>query len=86
MCKSVAIKSKISEVRIAKNITQLDLAVELGIDPAQLRRIERIGNSKSTHIGKSVSIGILDKLCFLLDCQPGDLFVYIKDENNVQTV
>ena len=76
----MAIRSKVAEVRHEKNMKQLDLAVALGIDPSQLRRIEGIGKSGSSSINKSINIEILDNMCRLLRCQPGDLFVYEGEE------
>lgn len=32
--------------------------------------------------GKNVDMSTIDRLCKILDCQPGDLLEYIPDEND----
>ena len=61
------------DVVMAKNkIRSKELAAILGITEANLSLLK---NGKV----KGVKMATLDKLCALLDCQPGDLLEYQKD-------
>lgn len=54
---------------------------EKGYNTNRLRTEKIIGESYLTQIrkGEIVSTACLDKLCQLLDCQPGDIIAYIED-------
>ncbi len=53
-----------------------------GYNPARIRREKLIGQSDMTRLrrGHIPSHGLLDTLCRLLDCQPGDLIAYVPDD------
>lgn len=50
-----------------------ELAKKVGITPANLS-ILKTGKSKA------IRISVLDELCRILDCQPGDILEYLKGE------
>lgn len=56
---------------------------EKGFSSFRLRNEKLIGESYLTQIrkGEMVSHACLDKLCELLECQPGDILEYVKDSN-----
>lgn len=53
-----------------------------GYNPARIRREKLISERYMTALrhGHVPSHGLLDKLCRLLDCQPGDLIAYVPDD------
>lgn len=55
---------------------------KLGYSSTKIREEKLIGQSYLQQIrhGELVSWKTIDTLCELLDCQPGDLLEYIKDE------
>ena len=62
------------KVRLAEiEMTQKDLAEQTGIRPPT---ISAIANSSIKHL----PMDALEKICDVLDCQPGDLMEYIKPE------
>ena len=61
------------KVRLAEcNMTQKELAEKTGIRPPTVSAI-CVGTVKH------LPIDALDKMCDVLDCQPGDLMEYVKD-------
>lgn len=66
------IKSKLKAVLADRDMTQKQLAEVTGIRPPTISAIA-MGTIK--HIPWDV----LDRICEALDCQPGDLFKYIKE-------
>lgn len=50
-----------------------ELAKKIGITPSNLS-ILKTGKSKT------IRISVLDELCRILDCQPGDILEYLKGE------
>lgn len=52
-----------------------------GYTTYRLRRDKVIGERQLQQLreGELVSLACLDKLCALLDCQPGDLMEYVPD-------
>ena len=59
--------------RIRAELTQKELAEKTGI------RLPTI-SALCTGAAKHIPVNVLDKLCTTLDCQPGDLVEYLKDE------
>lgn len=55
---------------------------EAGYNSTRIRREKLIGESMLQKIreGKMVSWATFETICSLLDCQPGDLIEYIKEE------
>lgn len=69
----MAIEVKLKDVRKKKGLTQLELAYKLGMTPQNVQKIEN-------DISKTISKDTLDKLCKILECTPGDIFIYLPDE------
>ena len=61
---------KLKEIRERQGMSQNELAKAAGMSPQNIQKIEQ---SKS----KGVQLETLDKLCEVLECQPGDLLVRI---------
>ncbi len=55
---------------------------EKGYNPRTIRRERIMGESMLQKIrsGQLPSWAVLETICRLLDCQPGDLIAYIKEE------
>ena len=63
------------DVMMAKRKISLgDLAEKIDITPANLSILK---NSK----GKAIRFSTLNKLCQALDCQPGDILEYVRENN-----
>lgn len=56
---------------------------EAGYNTTKLRREKLISETSLTRIrrGEMVEPVVLDKLCRLLDCQPGNIIKYVPDED-----
>lgn len=64
------------DVMMAKRkISSNDLAEKIDLTPANLSILK-------TGKAKAVRFSTLERLCEELDCQPGDILEYKKDENN----
>ncbi len=64
------------DVMMAKRkISSNELAEKIDITPANLSVLK-------TGKAKAVRFSTLEKLCEVLDCQPGDILAYIKEEKN----
>ncbi|NEP00873.1 MAG: helix-turn-helix transcriptional regulator [Symploca sp. SIO2E9] len=64
---------KFKEMRNSRKISQEGLARKLGISVAYYRKIE---GQKIQLLNIEVLIGV----CKILQCQPGDLFEYVENE------
>lgn len=55
---------------------------EAGYSTARIRNEKLIGQSYLQQIrhGEIVSTACLDKICELLNCQPGDILEYVEDD------
>lgn len=69
----MAIIIRIDRALASRKMQANTLAEMLGISPVTM---SRISNGKI----KAVRIETLDALCKIFDCQPGDLFEYIPDD------
>ena len=67
------IKSRLRVLLAEHEMLQRDLAYVADI---RLPTISDMCTNKSKHI----SVDTLNKMCKVFNCQPGDLFVYIPDE------
>ena len=67
---------------IQYKIAIVDELKERGYSTYRLRKEKLIGESYLTQIrkGQLVSWEIINRLCMLLDCQPGDLVEYVPDD------
>ena len=62
------------EVMLAvKKMTSLELAEKIGITPANFSILK-------TGKAKAIRFSTLDAICKALDCQPGDIIKYVKEE------
>lgn len=73
------VKFKVKVMLAIREMTQKELAERTGIRPPTISAI-------CTGAVKHLPVDVLDKMCAVLDCQPGDLMEYIEDpedeENN----
>ena len=67
---------------IIQKIPIISALTSAGYNPARIRREKIIGEYDMTRLrrGGVPSHGLLDTLCRLLDCQPGDLIAYVPDD------
>ena len=65
------IKSKLKVVLADRDMNQKELAEVTGIRPPTISAIA-VGTIKQ------VPIDVMDRICAALDCQPGDIFKYVK--------
>lgn len=68
---------------------KIDILAELkkrGYSSTRIREEKLIGQSYLQQLrhGELVSWKVLDKICFLLDCQPGDLVEYVSVSEKVE--
>lgn len=66
------IRIRLKAVSADKGIKQKDLVEMTGIRQPTL-------SAMNNNTAKHIPIGVLNKLCKVLDCQPGELFEYIPD-------
>ncbi len=69
----MAIRVHLDRLMVEKKLKSKDLAEALGITEANFSLL------KNGHV-KGMRFGTLDKLCTLLNCQPGDLLSQIPDD------
>ena len=69
----MAIRVHLDRLMVEKKLKSKDLAEALGITEANFSLL------KNGHV-KGIRFGTLDKLCTLLNCQPGDLLSQIPDD------
>lgn len=57
------------------------MLIDKGITKEELRRTANLSPNTIAAMGKnkSVSLDVIDKICKSLNCEPGDVFDYIKD-------
>lgn len=67
---------------IIQKIPIIPALTAAGFNPARIRREKIIGEYDMTRLrrGGVPSHGLLNTLCRLLDCQPGDLLAYVPDD------
>ena len=61
--------------RERRKITYDDILTQTGVSKNTLTRL---ANDRAAMVG----ISVIDRLCDYFDCQPGDLFVYIRDSES----
>ncbi|NJM68149.1 MAG: helix-turn-helix domain-containing protein [Acaryochloris sp. RU_4_1] len=71
----MTVKILLKELRTARNLSQNKLARLLDMSPQNVQRIE-YGEAKA------IPLETLDKLCSVLDCQPGDILVWVDDDGD----
>ena len=63
------------DVMLAKRkMSSLELAQKIGITPANLSILK-------TGKAKAIRLSTMNEICRVLDCQPGDLFAFTKEES-----
>ena len=67
------IKSHLKVVLVKRGMTQMDLVRATGIRQPTISTIA-LGTIKT------IPVSVMDKICATLNCQPGDLFEYIADD------
>ena len=67
------IKFKVKVMLAMREMTQKELAEKTGIRPPTISAI-------CTGTIKHLPVDVLDRICDVLDCQPGDIIEFIKDE------
>ncbi len=66
------IKFRVKVVLAQKEMTQKELAEAAGVRPPTI-------SAMCTGSIKEIPVGVLDKVCRVLECQPADLMEYIPD-------
>ena len=56
-----------------RGISSKELAKQIGITPANLSILK-------TGKARGIRFATLEKICQVLDCQPGDILQYVKDK------
>ena len=67
------IKFKVKVMLAMREMTQQELAEKTGIRPPTISAI-------CTGTIKHLPVDVLDRICDVLDCQPGDIVEYIRTE------
>ncbi len=73
----MAVKLMLAEVRAEKGITQEELAQAMNMSLGGIQYLE--------YNATSVKFDVLDQLCQILDCDPGDLIKRFDDEIEEET-
>lgn len=69
------IEIHLDQVMLARHISSKELAQKLDITPANLSILK-------TGKAKGIRFQTLDKLCTILQCQPGDILIYMPSTND----
>ncbi|MBA1434388.1 helix-turn-helix domain-containing protein [Bombilactobacillus bombi] len=69
------IKVNLTKVMFDRQISSKELAQRIGITPANLSILK-------TGKAHGVRFNTLEKLCAVLQCQPGDILEYVPDKQN----
>jgi putative transcriptional regulator len=67
------IRVKLDDVLYARRMTLTELSAKVGITLANLSILK-------TGKGKGIRFATLEAICDVLDCQPGDLLEFVRDE------
>ena len=67
------IKSRLKVMLALREMTQKELAEQTGIRPPTISAL-------SLGTAKHIPVDVLDRICTVLDCQPGDILEYIREE------
>lgn len=67
------VKFKVKVMLAMREMTQKELAEKTGIRPPTISAI-------CTGTIKHLPVDVLDRICDVLDCQPGDIVEYIRTE------
>ena len=72
----MSIQVNLDLVMVQRHIKSIDLAEKVGITLANLSILKQ-------NKAKAIRFSTLEALCQALDCQPGDILKYVKDEEEV---
>jgi putative transcriptional regulator len=72
------IEVRLKQMLEERGRTRYWLAKESGIDYDTLARIERADHTNR------IELRVLDEICRALECQPGDLLVFVDDEKSAR--
>ena len=67
------LKFKVKVMLAMREMTQKELAEKTGIRPPTISAI-------CTGTIKHLPVDVLERICDVLDCQPGDIIEFVKDE------
>lgn len=67
------IKFRVKVMLALREMTQKELAEKTGVRPPTVSAI-------CTGTAKHIPVGVLDRFCQTLSCQPGDLMEYVEEE------
>ena len=67
------IKFRLKVVLAMREMTQKELAAKTGIRPPTISAL-------CTGNAKHIPVDVLDKICTILNCQPGDIIEFIPEE------
>ena len=67
------VKFKVKVMLAMREMTQKELAEKTGIRPPTISAI-------CTGTIKHLPVDVLDRICDVLNCQPGDIIEFVKDE------
>ncbi len=67
------IKFKVKVMLAMREMTQKELAEKTGIRPPTISAI-------CTGTIKHLPVDVLERICDVLDCQPGDIIEFVRDE------
>ncbi|MBP0016899.1 MAG: helix-turn-helix domain-containing protein [Cyanobacteria bacterium SBLK] len=71
----MTLKILLKELREGRGLSQNQLANKIEMSPQTIQKIEQ-------GIAKSLTFETLDRLCIALDCDPGDIIVRERSEEN----
>jgi putative transcriptional regulator len=74
----MAIRVKLDHLLLDRRLTLTDLADRIGITIANLSVLK-------TNKARAIRFSTLEALCRELDCQPGDLLEWVREESERQT-
>lgn len=69
----MAINVNLDMIMLKRKMSAGDLSANIGITPANLSILK---NNKA----RAIRFSTLEEICRVLDCQPGDILEYIKEE------
>lgn len=67
------IKFRVKVMLAMREMTQKELAEKTGVRPPTISAL-------CTGSAKHIPVDVLDKICMVLNCQPGDIVEYIPNE------
>lgn len=69
------LKFKLKVLLAMNDMTQKQLAEKTGIRPPTISAI-------ATGTAKQLPVSVIERICHVLNCQPGDILEYLPDDEN----